>query len=123
MLKVRHDDNLVHAADARGITPEELTEVIHFLADLADDDIDHYAGETLGKLLQDQPGRWSSYPGDPIPPYYPDIFDPLRLLLVGSEVPCPNCGWETFERGDDHMIACPHCGWSKPMFLSEQNDE
>ena len=123
MLTIKHDENLIRAAQAREISAEELIGVIFFFADLDDDDIDPYAGETLGKLMRDHPDRWSAFPGDPKPPYYSYIFDPLRLQLVGADAPCPECGWETTERDEDHMIVCPHCGWSQPMFLSEQNDE
>ena len=123
MLTIKHDENLLLAARQEGVTPEELIESITFLADLGDDDIDHYAGDLLGELIEDHPERWKSFPGDDPIPYIPSIFDNLRLRLCGAENPCPECGWETFERYEDHMIACPLCGWSKPMFLSEQNDE
>lgn len=122
MLTIKHDENLIRSASVLGVTPEELTETVRFLADLDEDDIDPYAGETLGKLLSDQPDRWSSFYGERIPDRH-NTLDQLKLRLWGAENPCPECGWEVSEREEDHMIICPHCGWSRPMFLSEQNDE
>lgn len=122
MLTIKHDENLIQSASILGITPEELVETVTFFADLSEDDIDPYAGETLGKLLNDQPDRWSGFCGERTPDRH-DVLDQLRLLLCGAEDPCPECGWEISEREEDHMIICPHCGWNKPMFLTEQNDE
>lgn len=122
MLTIKHDENLIYAASAMGITPEELVQTVTFLADLDENDIDPYAGETLGKLLNDQPDRWSGFPEEEVG-WRHDITDRLKLRLWGAENPCPECGWEVADREEDHMIICPHCGWSRPMFLSEQNDE
>lgn len=122
MLTIKHDENLTRSAAILGIIPEELVSTVIFLADLRESDVDPYAGETLGKLISDQPDRWSSFGGER-PMYRHDILGQLRLRLWGAENPCPECGWEVADREEDHMIICPHCGWSRPMFLSEQNDE
>lgn len=123
MLTIKHDTSLLSAAQIWGEKDiNAFIALIRRWADLEDDTLDPYAGEKLSQLWHDQPHTWDVFLEIRDSRRYSSMAD-LRLILMGAENPCPECGWEVSDREEDHMIICPHCGWSRPMFLSEQNDE
>lgn len=124
MLEARLDSNLVTAGRICNTDLDTLDEMISAAIDmtLPDDEADPYAGETLGNLVADYPQIGLEFVGI-FTQEQLDALGQIRLMLVNEWGGCPECGWEVSEREEDHMIICPHCGWSRPMFLSEQNDE
>lgn len=123
MLTIKHDENLASAIRIWG--PKNTTEfvaLIRLWANLEDDTLDPYAGEKMERLWNEQPHTWDTFLEIRNQVKYSAMAN-LKLILMGAENPCPECGWGVSDREEDHMIICPHCGWSKPMFLTEQNDE
>lgn len=111
MLRIKPDHALLAASDEVRTDPLDLALQLILALNLEDDDIDEYAGERLGKLFKDQPGRKALlqyfYPSDP------DVFNDLTLLLEGALFPCSRCGWEMApEEEGDYIVGyrCPHCG-------------
>jgi hypothetical protein len=116
MIKIKRDLYFESTAERIGMASDVFAESIETFADLDDGKCDEYAGETLGRLLSDQPMRHKSltmlFNLDQI-----DEIGDLFLFYYGDvELPCPRCGWDMAPQEEGKFIVgykCPHCGYSQ----------
>lgn len=129
MITVKYNDQLLKAARMIGKSPEEVIHEIDRLIVLFNVSDDDYAGEVLAMMIWEKGTSVQAVLGNMFAGEQKitrSVLANLMMLtiyLVGSDNPCPDCGWEKAERSEDHTWFCPHCGWSEMMFLSEQNED
>lgn len=113
MITIRYDNVLELVSQRMNMAPELIARKIVEALSLDDDD-DHYAGETLNRLLSEDPVRHIIFRGTEL--YDDPLMYELTLWRQGAEIPCPLCGWEmAVEEEGDYIIGytCPHCGHSR----------
>ena len=113
MIGIKHDEALIAAAAAHGMSVDTLAQTIVDAISLNDGSVDDYAGESLGRLLAEQQWRLSLLEARffNIP-----VLAHLTLLYKGAEIPCKRCGWDMAPIEEKDFIIgykCPHCGYSQ----------